>query len=364
MAWVEPKFSIQDVNAAGKFLRQLRLGSPAKDRERSQAFLNAIEIVDNWRASHAYPLNTFQVNLRKVARRFENEPLIAQRIKRYSSISAKLDRQASMKLSQMQDLGGCRAIMSNVKLVKKVHDYYLHESAIKHSLATVDDYIRNPKPSGYRGIHLVYRYYSDKSKYIYNGLKIEMQLRSRLQHAWATAVETVGMFSGQALKSSLGSDEWKRFFSLMGSVVAMREKTPLVPDTPQNPNEIFDELRSIAFELQVVQRLEEYNNALHSIISGAKNSHFYLLNLDPASRFLEIKGFKLGEAALANEAYAEAEKVAKDSSDIDTVLVSVESVALLKKAYPNYFADTRLFLAVLVQALRGEQNPIRLSSFR
>jgi hypothetical protein len=41
---------------------------------------------------------------------------------------------------------------------------------------------------------------------IYNDLKIEMQLRSQYQHAWATAVETVGTFIGQALKSSIGPE--------------------------------------------------------------------------------------------------------------------------------------------------------------
>jgi hypothetical protein len=66
----------------------------------------------------------------------------------------------------------------------------------------------------------------------YNGLRIEMQLRSRLQHAWATAVETVGTFLRQALKSSQGEGAWLKFFALMGSALARREHTPLVPGTP------------------------------------------------------------------------------------------------------------------------------------
>ena len=123
-----------------------------------------------------------------------------------------------MKLSQMQDLGGCRAVMDNVGAVRRLVGYYQKESGIKHELAKLDDYIAAPQESGYRGVHLVYRYYSDKKpKAMYNGLKIEMQLRSQYQHAWATAVETVGAFIGQALKSSMGDKEWRRFFSLMGS---------------------------------------------------------------------------------------------------------------------------------------------------
>ena len=52
----------------------------------------------------------------------------------------------------------------------------------------VDDYITTPKDSGYRGVHLIYRYYSDKNE-TFNGLKIEVQIRTALQHAWATAVD-------------------------------------------------------------------------------------------------------------------------------------------------------------------------------
>jgi hypothetical protein len=70
----------------------------------------------------------------------------------------------------------------------------------------------NPQKSGYRGIHLVYRYNGRKTEY--NGLKIEIQIRTVIQHAWATAVETVGMFTQQALKSSQGEQDWLRYFAL------------------------------------------------------------------------------------------------------------------------------------------------------
>jgi len=42
----------------------------------------------------------------------------------------------------------------------------------------------------------------------------------------------------------------------------------------------------------------------------------------------------------------------------DAVLVSVDSIAALQRAYPNYFADTRVFVALLKQALSGHQRRI------
>jgi ppGpp synthetase/RelA/SpoT-type nucleotidyltranferase len=66
-----------------------------------------------------------------------------------------------MNLSQMQDIGGCRAVVASVARVEELHGLYLI-SSIKHRLARIDDYIENPQPSGYRGVRLIYRYFSDR----------------------------------------------------------------------------------------------------------------------------------------------------------------------------------------------------------
>ena len=73
-------------------------------------------------------------------------------------------------------------------------------------------------------------------------MRIEIQLRSRLQHAWTAAVETMGTASGQALKSSEGDEGWLRFFVLMASEIAFSEGFPLVPDTPDDRDGLRREL--------------------------------------------------------------------------------------------------------------------------
>ena len=50
-----------------------------------------------------------------------------------------------------------------------------------------------------------------------------------MQHVWATAVETMGTFLGQALKSRQGDQEWIDFFAIVSSVFAYKEERPLVP---------------------------------------------------------------------------------------------------------------------------------------
>lgn len=73
---------------------------------------------------------------------------------------------------------------------------------------------------------------------------------------------------------------------------------------------------------------------------------------------LVITGFKSNEGEEASARYAEAEKLARDGRGKDAVLVSVDSVDALERAYPNYFADTRMFIELLKQALSGHQRGI------
>lgn len=362
MAWVVPEFDAPSINRAGKAL-VLAMNSAWEQwgRQEWDEYRSHLVVINNWRSSHAYPLNTLQVNLRGIARRIGTKAVVAQRIKRLSSIGHKLDRFPSMKLTQMQDLGGCRGIFPTVSHVREARDYYLHVSGIKHERVSVDDYVESPKSSGYRGVHLVYRYFSDKDKAHYNGLKVEVQLRSRYQHAWATAVETVGTFSGEALKSSLGSERWQRFFALMSSLISLRERAAVVPGTSSDRAELVSELRDLAEELQVAHRLREYGNALKSITDPAARTNaakFYLLELDAAAGTLQITGFDQHEREAAEERYEQVELLRQGAPHTDAVLVSVESITALSKAYPNYFADTRLFVELMNQALLGRARSI------
>lgn len=360
MAWVEPEFSVQKVNAAGRALVKFYADDTSTYSQDDWVTMgNHILVINNWRAAHNYPLNTFQMSLRNSAKRFDAEPLIAQRTKRLFSVALKLARSPTMKLSQMQDIGGCRAVLTNVDHVRALVDYYRNRSRIKHHPGPVDDYISNPKESGYRGVHLIYRYFSDKKKKeVYNNLKIEMQIRSRYQHAWATAVETVGTFVGQALKTSIGDEEWLRFFALMGSAIAIREKTPTVPNTPKKRRELVDELAYLTKFLDVQARLNQYANALRFIKGNLEGAQWYLLELNPRTSELVVSGFRREEREDAEREYGEAERRVRDNPGTDAVLVSVESISALHKAYPNYFADTGVFVQLLDQALTGRARRI------
>ena len=352
MGWAIPKFENDDVDAAGDLLVACTGGALVSEPDRDHAF----SVINNWRSSHSFPLNTFQMLLRKKAQSVYWKSLVAQRIKRLSSIDLKLCRFPWLKLSEMQDIGGCRAVVGSVRSVKRLVNLY-KESSIKHKLIHEDNYIDSPKRSGYRGIHLIYRYYSYRN-HTYNSLKIEIQLRSELQHAWATAVETVGTFIQQALKSSQGEKEWLRFFALMGTAIAIREGTAPVPSTSTDHSELVRELRDYAKSLDVENRLDTYGRALRILETPAlpANLHYFLLWLDAEAKNVRVIGFRQNEQDRATQRYWEIESKISKQAGSDVVLVSVESLASLRRAYPNYFLDTRKFLKIVRQAISGDRG--------
>jgi hypothetical protein len=249
----------------------------------------------------------------------------------------------------MQDIGGCRAVVGNLKSVDDIVDLFKN-SRSAHELIREDDYIEGPQVSGYRSHHLVYRYHSDTMP-TYNGLPVEVQIRTRLQHAWATAVETVGTFTRQSLKSSRGEEDWLRFFALMGSAIASIEGTSPVPGTPDGPA-LKAELSALARTLDVLHRLEAFAQTLQFMDDDATAGYkYYVLELDvePEAAMLTVRGFS--DQPSASDHFNTVERVAEERAGLDVVMVSVGALTNLRRAYPNYYLDTVAFRDVVRDTL-------------
>jgi ppGpp synthetase/RelA/SpoT-type nucleotidyltranferase len=354
MGWIERAHSKGQIDRAGRSLVTLPKDDPAR--------LEAITIVDNWRVCHSYPLQIIKMTLFNRARTIDPHALIAQRLKRRPSIEIKLRDNPHMKLSQMQDIGGCRAILKTVGNVKKLLAKYkaYHAKSPKDRSAWDGsdefDYIQNPKPDGYRSVHLIFRFQSAMPKRaVFNGQRVEIQIRSKLQHVWATAVETAQVFTGQALKSKIknASEDWLRFFVLTSAAFSMRERTPNVPGAPNDRNDLVRELREIVQRLDVMQSLRGWNDTIHlledAVLPGA---YQFLLELDPNKHTLRVQQFAQNSAGFAQERYEKAEKDTENDPTMQVVLVSVESVDRLHEAYPNYYVDTKDFIAAVEKELK------------
>ena len=141
-----------------------------------------------------------------------------------------------------------------------------------------------PRPSGYRGMHLIYSYRANR-KHALDGLNVEIQIRTSLQHQWATAVETVGTFTGEALKSGGGEEDWLRFFVLRSSRIAHVEGLPTVQGTPEDPDSLRRELREVAGRVRAEESLESFQSATAQLQRlKAPKGGWFVLELDHQRR--------------------------------------------------------------------------------
>ncbi len=342
MEWVKPgDYSKNNVNRVGEILR-----GKIKVEENSQAEIDAFNTFNNWRASHAYPLHIIMKNIKKLALQISSDAICVQRLKRIRAILIKLERFPEMKLSRIEDIGGCRIVMPDVQLARKLAEQYVSKNKRHKRIKSREkNYINNPKPDGYRSIHLVYAFYSrNKVGEKFNDKLIEIQIRSQLQHVWATALETNDLFNHQRIKFGLGDPKWKYFFKLVSSAFALIEQSPIVEGAPTDKKELYSEIKRMQGELRVIERMDAWR-ATVAHLSDKKNSLF-VLKLDMKNKTMNYTTFKNDRDgwAKANEELSNQEKSNQGNKDCDVVLVGADNLNELKSGYRNYFADTNEFL--------------------
>ncbi len=120
----------------------------------------------------------------------EQNPIesIKSRVKEYDSIIRKLDKlhlpiTLESVEENLQDVAGVRVICSFVDDIYKIEECFLAQEDV--TLVTRKDYIRNPKPSGYRSLHLIVKtpVYTETGK---KEMFVEVQMRTIAMDFWAS----------------------------------------------------------------------------------------------------------------------------------------------------------------------------------
>ena len=126
--------------------------------------------------------------------------------------------------------------------------------------------------------------------------------------------------------------------------MAIAEGKPVVPGTPDNFNQLRDEISKLSKNLDVEGQLTAFRNSIQ-VLGGDRrisNAHYYLLELDPSAGKVTIKSYSQTQLAVASADYMTLEKrIGNDNRD--AVLVSADSIEALKLPFPNYYLDTDIF---------------------
>ncbi len=322
---------------------------------------NALKILAYFRNDHIKPLNKAYSLIQKILHT-EKDVLIAKRLKRTPSIISKLINQKdkNTQLSTIQDIGGCRVVLNTLRNVKK----FVHSIQKEGTFILKDDYINNPKENGYKSIHLIGKFDNDYGK----DRKIELQVRTNIQHSWATAVEIVDLFRKESIKSGNGSKDWMNFFSLVAKQFDILEKNPyLNSDNEKLLREYFrkeiqnsktDELYLAVFslftlskKLDVYTKFSSYRDSIKVMAEALteKKDGYFLISIEFITNETIIKTshFSNNELDKANEEYLKLEEISIINKNYVCALISTLSIGGIKKAYPNYFADSTKFIEYL-----------------
>lgn len=169
--------------------------------------IEACEVAATWRELHAEPLVWLTMSIRGRV-----ETPVSYRLKRLPQIATKLARSGNMALARMQDIGGCRLVVDSQSDVDSALAAVERRAAPHYEVVRVTDYRRDGRQrTGYRAIHVMLRR---------DGFVIELQIRTRRQHAWAEAVERAANRTGYKLKDGEGPDDLVDYFRVASDCLA------------------------------------------------------------------------------------------------------------------------------------------------
>ena len=313
------------------------------------------DVFDEYRKSHLEPLSETTLELQKWLNEYGHDYYIAQRLKRKPQIIRKLNR-LSVRLTQLQDIGGCRIIVEKNELVDQIISFLKSkiESTEELKLVRITDYREKGRDiTGYRSVHLLLER---------SGKKLELQLRSRIQHYWAESIERTSVIYGRHLKESEGDERVISYFQKLSDAFFEIEsgRTPSV---------------RFRLEIDVAKKEAEEIIRKHSL-SKAIDSHVnedIILTLtekerrstSPINNWIIIFDWSSGKFVSwdivgktpdeAIKAYVHYENQFPAEKHFEVVLIGSSHVATVRKTHSHYFGieDYEKILENLDESIEG-----------
>ncbi len=346
MSYPQPPASKKAVKRAGKNIAINDFGA------------DDIDLVDSWRSSHGYVINTFQSWLKGHFQKKDIHIEFAQRLKRKRTVIDKIKRVKEdgtplvKDITSMHDLAGCRMIFNSTNDLYSFREY-LHSTNVMrnvdHELKHEPDkfdYIKKPKFSGYRGVHDVYRHFprghrrDEVAKKPWDGLLVEIQYRTRTQHAWATAVEISDLIDDEKTKFAINAGKRGQFFILASEILA-RNYEGIHNALPELTDEnLINNLKNLEDELGILQRL----SIMRKFEDNQNLKKHNVLNIIEINGDLSLQVFPFSSP---QDAILKATELENDETSLNAVYVRSDNPNQLRSAYRNYFNDPVDFVELL-----------------
>lgn len=287
-----------------------------------------LKMIQEYRESFSKPLSEVFKIVSDVAENFKTKCVVSYRIKRIDTIISKLKRLYKKKgepsdLKNMTDIGGCRCVIST----KNDEEIYAFCRKLKDRIkapfviAKEKDYVANPKEDGYRSYHI---HVKDEA----SNRKVEIQIRNKPMHSWATLVEITDFVFSKKLKEGEKDPKREQFFRLWSkrASLSLDEKNEMV--RLEHERGIFKNVQKM---IESKRRIVSDQWDLHY-----KSDHNYLVLLVNHNH-LHIRFFTQ-ESDAENFYFRYFKRVYGKDNEPNIVLVRLDNPTLSKLclAYPNY----------------------------
>ncbi len=229
--------SKSEINRSGQLLRNEKIG----DFSYSEAeILHATRLVEEFRRAFFRPLNLVTSKLRNMVQEMPGDVRVGQRLKRMPQIINKLIRFPETNLVRIQDIAGCRATFQSIEQV----EIFLERLDSEMKVKRMKNYIKFPKESGYRAIHVIVE--RDEKQ-------VEIQLRTQAQQSWADAVEATATRFKIPLKDEIGPEEIIEWLRVTSERIAFTELGIPVPTNFEEEYDMKIEAAQLWMEAQEKQ---------------------------------------------------------------------------------------------------------------
>lgn len=246
----------------------------------------------------------------------------------------------------MDDVAGIRMIFPDTASLEAFRADF-HTARFKHRRRNTDDqynYIARPKVDGYRGIHDVYAYQvTSKHAQVALGLYIEIQYRTLVQHAWATANEVVGYITGNETKFGRGDPRYMRIMALTSEILARAHEATTGPLPDLSDLDLASEFVNLDTELGLSDELGSMQGADVRQLSGKQNHVLIFMR----NGELQVKDFTKNASAMKWLFRYE-----RENPESNAVLVGGDTPDQVEITFRNYFKDTSEYLKLLIDGVR------------
>lgn len=301
--------SISQIKKLGREIRRTkRDGKDVSDEN--------LEKLQNYRVLHQPPMRkTFDFLVDK-SRKLNKANLVVYRLKRMDTVIRKIERYSSMDLSKMQDIAGCRSILYTENQIYSIVNEF--KRSTEYEIIEEYDYIAEPRDTGYRSYHLVVRPV-DSNKVV------EIQLRTREMHQWATLVEITDILYKVKLKEGEDHRELYKFHKYLSrgrENLTYEEKADLI---------------DIAEWLNIIQNLIDlfkgnYFVSVERWANTVKSEHKYIimeLDMNNSPVFTFFDSFEIAEKHYFS-------KFTQREPEMVLIHTNQPDLERLEMAYSNY----------------------------